>query len=127
MKTEKPIMKIARKGLAVALLCWMLPAIAALVVVEDAYELSARDVERWPLGDTASLVVRPCDTCERVYLRVTEETAYFHGANGPQITRRNLSDARALGQIKPDASLTVFYQPDNQQVTRIVVYTEAEL
>ena len=55
------LIKLALIKLTAIAMTWamLLPAQAALVAIEQAYEVTAAQVERWPLGETGTLVLRP--------------------------------------------------------------------
>jgi hypothetical protein len=126
MNTHSISARCAKFIVAAVLLVSAQPASAALIHVEEAYELKLRLVERWPVGDTAQMIVRPCTDCERIYLRITDDTAYYLRWNGPRITWRQFTDARTSGGMSQDTSLAVFFDPENLNVTRVVLNAESQ-
>lgn len=112
---------IAMMMLAVILLVWTRATSAALVATEQAYELDASQIERWPLGDDGSLILRPCGGCDRVVLRVNAETRYGRSLSGPAMTREELLQLKSTGAVSGDTLVYVFYRPDDGVVTRLVL------
>ena len=107
--------------LTVLLTVWPRASLAALVATEQAYEVEATQIERWPLGDNGSLVLRPCDSCELVTLTVTPETKYRRSSSGMNITREEFLAAKAQIRDLDDAYVFLFYRPDDGIVNRIVL------
>lgn len=119
--------RIGRYTLAIALLAavaWGTPAAAALEAIEQAYELSARQILRWPLRTGDHLLVRPCDTCDTTTLQVTESTRFSTGFNTPDITLRDLLREKTRQGGQGDYLVVLFYTPDNRQVTRMILRME---
>jgi len=100
------------------------PARAALEISEQAFELNAKQILRWPLREGDSIVVRPCDSCNIETLQVTEETRYSIGFDGENILLRDLLRQESLLTNSEDYLVIVFFQPNNGPVTRIILQTE---
>jgi len=119
--------RIGRHTLALALLAaaaWSTPAPAALEAIEQAWELSAQQVLRWPLRTGDHLIVRPCDTCDTTTLQVTERTRFAMGFNTPDITLRDLLREKTRQGGAADYLVILFYTPDDRRVTRMILRTE---
>jgi len=106
---------------ALLLLTWALPAGASLGTIEQAYELSRRDVQL-PGRPEGNLTVRPCPTCKTVQLRVTAATGWFIA---PQ-TRKAAGQPALLAAYKaaaanPATLVYVYYEPQTRRVKRIVL------
>ncbi len=106
---------------ALLLLIWALPAAASLGTIEQAYELSRRDVQL-PGRPEGNLTVRPCPTCKPVLLRVTTATGWFIA---PQ-TRKAVAQPALLSAYKaaaanPATLVYVYYEPQTRRVNRIVL------
>ncbi len=106
---------------ALLLLSWALPAAASLGTIEQAYELSRRDVQL-PGRPEGNLTVRPCSTCKPVLLRVTTATGWFIA---PQ-TRKAVGQPALLAAYKaaaakPATLVYVYYEPQTRRVNRIVL------
>ena len=99
---------------------------AALRALEEAYELNASLVERWPSSDVGSLVLRPCPNCEPVMLRVDANTLYRLGMRGAVITRAELVERQALLRDRRNTFVYVFYEPGSRIATRVVLDVTAE-
>lgn len=97
---------------------------AALEVIEEAYELNAEQILRWPLRAGDSLVVRPCAGCGTETLKVTEQTRYATGFDAPSISLSDLLRKKSLSHDSADHLIVVFYRPDDLHVTRIVLQTD---
>jgi len=100
------------------------PVQAALEIREQAFELSAEQILRWPLRAGDSLVVRPCDGCDIETLQVTEETRYSIGFDGESILLRDLLRQESLLPNNGNYLVIVFFQPNNGPVTRIILQTD---
>jgi len=94
---------------------------AALDVVEQAYEIDATLVERWPLGDTGSIVLRPCAGCDTVVLGVDANTKYRSSRSSLDVTREELMEIKSMLSNPDDALVYIFYRPDDSVATRIVL------
>lgn len=119
--------RIGRAILALALLAvaaWGMTAQAALEVVEEAWELSADQVLRWPLRAGDRLVIQPCETCDTSALQVTEDTRYSTGFRAPDMSLQDLLREKSRQGGRSDYLVILFYTPDEQQVTRIILQTE---
>ena len=93
---------------------------AALEVIEDAIEVSPRQIE-WPTYDLGRLVVRPCRDCETVSLTVNDQTGYYLGFNKPGLSRQELISKATNSGSSKNALVYLFYRPENKHVTRIVL------
>ncbi len=103
-------------SLAVALGVLITPATNALLInVEDAYEVSARDVIM-PSSNAGNLIVRPCAGCDRVVLLVTARSKAFIGSE--EVTFKELNEAAGN---RTNAWLVVFFTLDEKVVTRVVL------
>ena len=100
------------------------PAHAALIAVEQAYELNVAQIERWPLSDTGRLVIRTCRTCESIALRVDAATRYRLGMGGAAVSRDELVRLQATLNDRDGTHVFVFYRPDDGVATRIVLDIE---
>lgn len=105
--------------LSAFLMFWTQATQAALDVIEQAYELDASLIERWPLSDDGSLILRPCGTCDSVTLRVTAETAYSASGSSGRISREEFLQIKSLLRGLDDALVSVFYRPSDGIVTRL--------
>jgi len=135
MESKSLNVLITMTMLAVILLVWTRTTNAALERVEDAYELRLEQVERWPLADSTSIVVRPCDQCNRVVLHVSRETCYLAGtphkqterckrdANRGKKAREDLLRRKSTVRNPGDAFVYIFYRPEDQSVACIVLDT----
>lgn len=99
----------------------LLPAHAELVAVEQAYEINAAQVDRWPLGDTGSLVLRACNSCDSVTLRVDAATRYRLGMSGAEVSRDELVSLQATLRDRKSTPVYVFYRPQDGIATRVVL------
>jgi len=97
---------------------------AALEILEDAYELNTGQILRWPLREGDSLVIKPCDDCSTKVLHTTEKTRYSTGFDAPFISLRELLKEKSRTSDKANDLIIVFFRPDDQQVTRIILQTE---
>ena len=121
MKSKSTDALLAMMMLAVILLVWTRATHAALEAMEQAYEVDASRIERWPLGDQGSLVLRPCESCDSVTLTVTPNTRYRSSQSSLNITREELLQVKAMIRDLDDAFVYVFYRPDDGVVNRIVL------
>jgi len=107
--------------LTVILLVGIPSAQAALEALEQAYDMTADKVERWPLGDHASIVFRPCASCERLAISVSPATLYARSLSGAFISRAELLELKSVLSNTDDTFVYVFYRPDDGIATRIVL------
>ncbi len=96
------------------------PATAGAENVENAYESTVGGVSL-PAGPGGTLMVRECDRCKPVSLRVVSDTRYIVGTPAsPSVTlaafRQASSDPRYARNL-----LTVFYALKTGTVTRVVL------
>ncbi len=126
MKQRPWHLSVTLAFLSLALVAVALPrnAQGALEVREEAFELEAGQILRWPLRAGDSLVVRPCDDCDVTTLQVTEETRYSLGFNGEPLTLRDLLRMESLNSSHDNSLIIVFFRPNNGPVTRIILQTE---
>jgi len=117
-----------RVKLAAIAITWamVLPAQAGLIAVEQAYEITTAQVERWPLGETGTLVLRSCNSCESVALRVDLATHYRLGMSGANITRAELVRMQATLNDREGTRVYVFYRPESGVATRVILDIEIE-
>ena len=123
MESKTSNVLIATMMLAVILLVWTRGAQAALVATEQAYELTVDQVERWPLSDNGRIVLRACATCETVALSVDANTTYRSSQSSLNITREEMLQIKSMLGNPDDAFLYIFYRPDDDIATRIVLDT----
>ncbi len=93
---------------------------AALEIVENAFEVTPRQIE-WPTYDEGRLVVRPCHGCEAVALTVNDQTVYYLGFTNPRLSRQELIRKATSSGNSKYTMVYLFYRPENRQVTRIVL------
>ena len=90
---------------------------AALERLEDAFELSLDHVQL-PAYPGGYVLVRECDDCQTVSLRLTDTTRFqidgYKGAVDLRMLRAALREAQA-------GAVYVFHVPDSAAVTRIVL------
>ena len=91
---------------------------AVLIAQEQALELSTMDVRLPENGAGNTLVVRQCPGCPPMLLRIQTETEHY-------IDDRRVSykELRALARTLDAAGLYVFYEPETNEITRIVLDT----
>ena len=85
---------------------------------EEAYEVRATTVTL-PSSEFGSLILRTCDDCESVTLRVDGDTRYIVAGRAMPLT-----EFRALMRELPgkqDMAVTVLYRPGDRRVTRVLV------
>jgi hypothetical protein len=105
---------------AAALALHAVPAAATLKNVENAYEGDARSVTL-PANGSGRVLIRECDRCKPVTLRVDAATRYFVGTSAAApVTLKQLRDAAAADPAGTRL-LTVFYSLETNVVTRIVL------
>lgn len=121
MESRTTNVLLAMMMLAVILMVWTRATNAALEVVEQAYEINATQVERWPLSDDDRIVLRPCDACDQVTLSVTSGTRYRASNSSMNITREELLQIKSLLRNLESSYVYVFYRPDDGVATRIVL------
>jgi len=112
--------------IATIMLTVLPPTHAALVAVEEAYEINAAQVERWPLGDTGSLVIRSCSSCESIALRVDETTEYRLSMAGDKVSRDELVRLQATLRDRKGTHVYIFYRPRDGVATRVVLNVDKE-
>jgi hypothetical protein len=99
---------------------------AALQASEQAHEIKAEQILRWPLRAGDSLIVKPCTDCDIQTLRVTEHTRYAigFGRNAKATTLNELLRQKSLLHDEENHLIVIFFQPDDRQVSRVVLQTE---
>ena len=112
---------IAMMMLAVILLVWNRATHAALESTQQAYELDSTQIERWPLDEVGSLVLKPCDSCESVVLSVTPDTRYMTGFRGPNITLPELLALKTKIGGRKGTFVYIFYRTADNSVARFVL------
>lgn len=125
MKTDT----IHRSGVLLALVLSLIsaiPAQATLQVSEDAFELNAAQIVRWPLRAGDSLVIRPCSECGIESLRVTEQTRYATGFGASTISLNHLLRQKLRLRDGTPHVIVVFFNPDERRITRLILQTEFE-
>ena len=89
---------------------------------EDAYELVLGEV-RLPLGQTGSVIFRPCPACTVTSLRVTRATTYF--VNGVPLEFPDfLAAAEAIRRISRGSQNTavyVFFDIESRRINRLKI------
>ena len=93
---------------------------AALEIVEDALEVTPRQIE-WPTYDEGRLVVRLCPGCEAVALTVSDQTGYYLGFESPPLSRQELISKATSGGNFENSMVYLFFTPQDRQVTRVVL------
>ncbi len=108
------------------LLMFSTSAQATLQAHEQAYEIKAAQIVRWPLRAGDSLVVKPCTDCDIQTLRVTDHTKYAigFGRDAETITLNELLRQKSLLRDENNHLIVIFFQPDDRQVSRVVLQTE---
>lgn len=96
-------------------------AVAAPPAVEEAYEVALDDVTL-PANEFGSVILRACEDCDLVTLRVEGTTSYVFA--GTQMTLQGFRAAVVNMDGRSRAMATVFYRLDDRRVRRIEV-TEA--
>lgn len=93
-----------------------------LELVEGAYELSLEGTIM-PGSTAGSVIFRPCDTCDRVSLRVDSHTQYLLNDRRLALPDFNagIEAIRARDGAVEQTTVTVYYGLENRQVTRISV------
>lgn len=88
---------------------------AYLKVLEEAIEATTREIRLPERGSSNTIVVRQCPGCTPLLLRLHEGTKYY-------IDKREVpyEELRALAR-KVEAGLYVFYDPENEHITRMVL------
>jgi hypothetical protein len=111
-------MKRIKMTCALCLLGLMGSAGAALVPLEQSYELGLNEVTL-PAHSASQVVIRRCAECDVETLPVNTSTTYFVGSR----RSANLAEFRATAeQARPDSTAVyVFYKPETGFVTRIVL------
>lgn len=105
---------------ATALALWSAAAPAKFKNVENAYESDASHVSL-PGNASGQVVIRECDSCKPVVLRVDKLTRYFVGSpSSPPVSLDALREAAAADSAG-SRLLTVFYSLESNVVTRIVL------
>lgn len=101
-----------------AFLAWMTAANAALIIKEDAFELDISDVSL-PADRNGEIVIRQCEEldCDTTRLSVNPETTYHLGFDSASTTLDAIKQAAAAR----DQPIYIFYRPESETVTRIVL------
>ena len=84
-------------------------------LVEDAYEVSAADVQL-PAERGRTMYVKTCSDCAPTAMQTDEKTNFFEEEETVAYT-----DFRELLKDNYDSAVYVFYRPGTNEVTRIVV------
>lgn len=112
---------VAMMMLAVILLAWNRAANAALQLIEQTYEIDSTQIERWPLADDGTLILKPCDACESVILNVDPNTRYLTNFRGNAISLEELLQLKTLIRGREGTNAYVFYSVEDNLVTRLVL------
>ena len=109
--------------IAAVMLAWSGPAGAALDLIEQAYELSSKDV-RLPAHSASRVVIRQCEglDCDTVKLSVDEDTSYHLGTGTDAVSLSDFRQAAKGG----DKLIYLFYDADSGVVTRIILDMDHE-
>ena len=97
---------------------------AALEVREEAHELKAEQIMHWPLRAGDSLTFRPCGECAIESLKVTEQTRFATGFGSAVISLADLLRQKSLLRSGTEHVIAVFYLPEEQRITRLILQTE---
>ncbi len=105
---------------------------AALEIKEDAFEVQLEQIQRWPLGEGDSLVVRSCRGCELRTLQVTAATRYATGfaqdGDTQALTLPETLRLKSTMRNDPTHTIVVFFRPDDHpdagQVTRLILLAD---
>ena len=107
-------------ALAAMALTLISTAQAALEIIEDAIEVTPKQIE-WPTYDQGRLVVRPCPGCAVVALTVNEQTDYYLGFSNSELSRQELISKANNSRNSENTLVYVFYRTEDKQVTRVVL------
>jgi len=111
-------MKILTRTFYPALLLGLaMPVSAALIALEEAYELDTADVTL-PGHRAGRVIMRACAGCDATVHRVAEATTYHIGADTSPVT---LDELRAAVDADPGNLIYVYFKPETLVVTRIVL------
>ncbi|MBT8442260.1 MAG: hypothetical protein KJO76_07735 [Gammaproteobacteria bacterium] len=92
-------------------------AMAALDILELAIEADVSNT-KFPSGTAGQVAVRQCTGCEPQVWRVHAATSYHIGMRTRPVALDELRAAAASGQHE---MVYVFYKPDTDEVTRVVL------
>jgi len=108
------------------LLVFSTSAQATLQAYEQAHEIKAEQILRWPLRAGDSLVIKPCANCDIQTLQVTDHTKYAIGLgrDAKTITLNELLRLKSVLRDEKNHLIVIFFQPDDRQVSRVVLQTE---
>ncbi|NND36298.1 MAG: hypothetical protein HKN81_04095 [Gammaproteobacteria bacterium] len=112
---------IAMMMLAVIMLVWNRATNAALQLVEQTYEIDSTSIERWPLAGDGNLIIRPCEGCDSVILKVDADTRYLTSFGGTAISLEELLELKTQIRGRSGVDAFVFYRADDSTVTRLVL------
>ncbi len=89
---------------------------------EDAYELVLGEVSL-PLGQTGSVIFRPCPACTVTSLRVTSATTYF--VNGVPLEFPDFLEAvetiRRISRGEQSSAVYVFFDMESRRINRLKI------
>lgn len=101
-------------ALAIAALLFSSLVSARMFFEEEGIESSTSDI-RLPASANGYVVVRACDDCDEITLRLDDETSCV--VNNERVSYRELQQ-RAQSPANP---LNIFYHPETRLVTRITL------
>ncbi len=89
---------------------------------EDAYELVLGEISL-PLGQTGSVIFRPCPACTITSLRVTRATTYF--VNGAPLEFPDFLEAveaiRRISRGSQNTAVYVFFDIESRRINRLKI------
>jgi hypothetical protein len=91
---------------------------AAFPALQEAYEVSAADVTL-PTNEFGSVILRECPSCDRVTLRVADETLYVFG--GQVLALRQFREFVLNMDDRDAAVTTIIYRLEDRRVSEIRV------
>ena len=104
-------------ALITILLAYSGASLATLDIVEGAAEATAANT-KLPRHTAGQVIVRQCNGCEPSIWRVNADTQYYVGMDTQPVALADLLAAADSGQQE---IVYVFYKPDTNEVTRIVL------
>jgi len=116
-----------RLSLYVALTTLMFSGIAsgALVKLEEVVEAELSSVSL-PGHQADQILIKSCDACEQIELRVGSNTVYRVGGRaGEAVSLQEFSRVVRNDDQGPELFLLIAYAPETKIVTRLVAFTEA--
>ena len=102
-----------RLGLGLLALCALEPALGAAPVTREAVETSAEETQL-PASASTPLLLRPCDKCAPVSIRVTSNTRFLVGERS-----LTLQEMRDLAQRPEGLLMVISYDPSTREIDSI--------